>query len=65
MKAKLTQTGKEELALALILWKDFKAQGKLDIEITRQALQFADNLGISQEYDKLNIRVPPMKIQPR
>ena len=61
----LIQAGKEELALAVILWKDFKSQGKMDIEITKSALEMAKHLGVSEEFNGLMSKIPPMKIEPR
>ena len=61
----LTQNGKEELALAILLWKDFKSQGKMDIEIFKQALQFTDMLNIRKEFDDLHSILPPLIIKPR
>ena len=54
---KLSQDGKEELALALLLWKDFKCQGKLNLDFYKQMLQFADGLGIRPELEELNKKV--------
>jgi len=34
----LSEAGREELALALLLWKDFKSGGKCDLDITLAAL---------------------------
>ena len=62
---KLTQAGKEELALAILLWKDFKSQGKMDVEIMKQALEFAKNLKIEQEFHALHSQLPPMEIKPK
>ena len=62
---KLTKAGKEELALALILWKDFKCDGKTDIEIWKSAIRFADMLGVRKEYDDLQNKIPLMRITPR
>ena len=62
---KLSQAGKEELALAILLWKDFKSQGKVDFEIMKQALEFAKNLKIEQEFNLLHSQLPPMEIKPR
>ena len=49
----LSQAGKEELALAIFLWKEFKRQEKFDVQINLRAIKFADNLGIRSEYDEL------------
>ncbi|GAH87695.1 unnamed protein product [marine sediment metagenome] len=62
---KLSKAGKEELAVALVLWKDFKTAGKMDIGITRQAIAFADMLGIRAEYEDMLIKLPPVKIELR
>ena len=64
-KLQLTQAGKEELALALLLWKDFKADGKMDIEVFALMCKFADMLGIRKEVDALISKLPPLKIVPR
>jgi hypothetical protein len=61
----LSERGKEELALALILWKDFKTGGKMDIEATKQAYELADMLGVTKQFDALIPKVPPMKVEPR
>ena len=44
--ARLSDEGKEEVALMIVLWKEFKSQGKLDIEISRQALEFVAHFGV-------------------
>ncbi len=49
----LSKDGKEELALALLLWKDFKCQGKVDLEFYKQMLSFADHLGVRAELEEL------------
>lgn len=63
--ANLTDAGKEELALAILLWKDFKADGKFDVDITMQALKFAAMLDVQQQFEKLMVTLPPLKITPR
>jgi len=49
----LSTDGKEELALALLLWKDFKCQGKVDVNFYMQMIQLADGLGVRQELEVL------------
>lgn len=61
----MKQDIKEELALAILLWKDFKSEGKLDISISIQATKLCDMLGIKEEFNKLEPLVPPMIIKPR
>jgi hypothetical protein len=61
----LSEAGKEELALALLLLKDFKSQGKMDLEVSLMIIGLADHLGVRAQFDKLMPIVPPMKIVPR
>jgi hypothetical protein len=61
----LTEAGKEELALALLLWKDFKCDGTFNLDVTRQALEFAEMLGVKSQFEALMPKVPPMRIEPR
>lgn len=65
MMKELSKDGKEELALALILWKDFKTQGKMDLEIFKQAIEFADYLDVRNEFEELLSKLPPLKIERR
>ncbi len=58
----LSEAGKKELALAIILWKDFKSEGKMNIEVTKIALEFTKHLGIEKEFSDLISKIPPMKI---
>lgn len=61
----LSEAGKQELALALILWKDFKSDGKFDVEILKIALELAEMLGVMDQYNDLQAKIPPMRITPR
>lgn len=61
----LTQAGKEELALALLLWKDFKSQGRFDVDITMEAIKMAGILGVAKEFNDSFAKLPPMRIVPR
>ena len=61
----LSKAGKEELALAFVLWKDFKSQGKMDIKIMKQAVSFADRFGVRKEFEELLSKLPPLKIEAR
>ncbi len=61
----LTQAGKEELALALLLWKDFKSGSRCDVEITKQAIHLATTFGVYKEFDRALTIYPPMRIEPR
>ncbi len=50
----LNQVAKEELALALLLWKDFKIQGNPEpIKVYQNANYLATELGIKKEYDAI------------
>ena len=59
----LTQGGKEELALALLLWKYFKCQGKFDPDISLQSFKLAETLGVFKELEGLARKLPPFKIE--
>lgn len=61
----LSEAGKEELALALLLLKDFKSDGKMDLGVSMMILDLADNLGVRSQFDKLLPLIPPMKVTPR
>lgn len=63
--AELSKAGKEELALALILWRDFRAGGKFDMDVVLQMLKFAKHLGIEEELNAMIPKVPPMRIEAR
>ena len=61
----LSKAGKEEVALALILLKDFKCDGRFDVDMVMNILKLAEYLGVKQEYDELITQVPPMKVTER
>ena len=61
----LTEAGKEELAFALILLKDFKCQGKFDFEITKAIFGLSKLLGVEEQFNNLLSQVPVMKIEVR
>jgi len=63
--SRLSESGREEVALALILWKDFKAEGKMDVDIFITATKLADTLGVRKQFDALLPKIPPMRIEPR
>lgn len=62
---KITEEGKKELAVALILWKDFKSNGKFDLDVTKQMLEFSKHLGIEKETQEMMSQLPPVIIKPR
>ncbi len=61
----LSDTGKGELALAICLWKDFKAGGLFNVEISKTAIYLAKHLGIEREYEKMQSTLPVMHIVPK
>lgn len=61
----LTDDGKQELALALLLWKDFKSQSVFDPDMTLRALKFAEYLGVKEEFGDLLREMPVMEIKPK
>ena len=48
----LSAAGRDQLALALILLKDFKSSGHFDIEVTKMIFELAENIGVKKELDK-------------
>lgn len=62
---KLNDAGKDELAIALILWRDFKSEGKFDHDIIIKMFAFADHLGIRKQLEDMISKLPPMTIVPR
>jgi len=64
-KKVLTKAAKEDIALALILLKDFKSQGRFDVEISKQIFELAEFLGVKEEHDYLLSKIPPMNIKER
>ncbi len=65
MKAELTEAGREQVAFALLLLKDYKCDGKFDIDHNMTILKLAEHLGVLEEYRNLQPRVPPMRIVER
>jgi hypothetical protein len=65
MTNELNESGKEQVALALILLKDYKTEGKMDLEITKMVIELAQHLEVLDQYNKLLPIIPPMKIEPR
>lgn len=63
--ADLSDDGKQQLAMALLLLKDFKTEGRFEPDIVLMIVQLADMLGVREEYDDLVPKIPPMKIEPR
>ncbi len=61
----LSQSGKEELALALLLLKDFKCDGKFDVDVALTVLKLAQYLDVLPQYEELMSELPPMKVVPR
>jgi hypothetical protein len=45
----LSKEGREEFALALFLWKEFKQSGKLDIEVHKRMFEMAEHVGVGEE----------------
>lgn len=53
----LTDGGKEELALALLLWKDFKGSENWANSV-KQMFKFADMLGVTTQLEDLIKKMP-------
>jgi len=61
----LSDDGREDIALALILLKDFKSDGKSDPDLVLMILRLAEHLGVRKEFEDLHGKMPRMKIEPR
>ena len=63
----LSEDGKEQVALALLLLKDFKRQEcpEDDMDITLGILKLAKHLGVYAQFQAMMPKVPPMRITPR
>jgi hypothetical protein len=64
-QSELSEAGKQELAMALLLLKDFKSDGCFDLEITTMILQLVDWCDVRSQFEQLMPKVPPMKVMPR
>jgi hypothetical protein len=64
-QASLSEAGREEVALALLLLKDFKCEGRFDPDITMRIFTLAKYLGVYAELERLLSKIPPMRIEPR
>jgi hypothetical protein len=60
--SELSQAGKEDLALALLLLRDFK---KDEPKAVLNMFSLADTLGVTKELNALIPKLPPMIIVPR
>jgi len=63
--SELSKEGKEEFALAIIIWKDFKTNGKIDVEVTKTAIKMAQFVGVEKEYNEMLPKIPPLEIKER
>ena len=65
----LSKAGREQLAMALLLLKDWKTGGdgvqKFNVEIVMMIFGLADGIGVRKEFDELLSKIPPMRITPR
>lgn len=64
MKKELSEAGREQVALALILLKDFKRDpaNPVDVELFKMIYGLAEVLGVRAEFDRILPVLPPMKI---
>lgn len=49
----LSEAGKDQIALALLLLKDWKCKGRFDLEATKMVLELAAHLGVSENFSKV------------
>ena len=68
MSKTLSESGREQVALALILLKDFVAPSYAAadyIETVKKVFELADFLEVRPEFDRLMSKVLPMRIEPK
>ena len=65
MSQELSPEAKEDIAFSMILLKDFKSQGKMDVGVSTYVIKLVDHLGVREEFDKLLAKIPPMRIEER
>ena len=63
MNKELSASGKEDLALALLLLRDFKKLSYKDLDPYVEFLKLVEHLGVLQEYNKLMVTFPEIKIE--
>jgi hypothetical protein len=64
VKTNLNHEARQEVALALLLWRDFKSEGKCDPKVFKSLLYLAEELGITEELNVLMSKLPAMHIAP-
>lgn len=65
MSKELNEEGKEQVALALLLLKEFKCNGRFDVDMIKVIIELAQHLGVFEQYEKLSSQIPPLKITQR
>ena len=58
----MTTAGKERLAIALIMLKDYEGGVSDQVTAMREAMRMADGLGVRPEFDRLLSKLPPFQI---
>jgi hypothetical protein len=59
----MSKEGKQEFALALLLWFDFKKGGKAaDVGLMRMVNNMKEHLGVAKEFDELHVKLGPFVI---
>lgn len=61
----LSEDGKQDVALALIFLRDFKSEGRFDVDVSASIFEIAAHLGVAEQYNQLLSKVPPMRVVPR
>jgi hypothetical protein len=62
---RLSEEGRKQVAVALLLLKDWKTDGRFDPDVTMIILELAKILGVSKELEEVMVALPPMKITVR
>jgi hypothetical protein len=58
----INKAEKQDLAVALLLLRDFKREGDSEGKAFAQSLYLARKLGLEDDFNEMISKVPPMKI---
>jgi len=60
-----SRAAKEHIATALLLMKDWQSDGHFNTKVTLIAIGFATALGVKEEFDRLMVQLPLMRVERR
>lgn len=63
MTLELSEAGKHELALGLILWNDYQSKGQFKMDVSIRMFELARHVDITDHVQRLLGKVPRMNIE--